>query len=134
MERGSEKHGPRVDEEMGNETRGLEQGAPVEPRVEEFREQEAAADGEPEPDARIAGGRDTGGTLSPEEVEARSELARSIEPSAFPADRRALLRTAQNINAPDSVINRLRNLPSNVEFENVQAVWSALGGSVEQGA
>ena len=39
MERGSDKHSPRVDEELEHETRSLEQGAPIESRVEEYREQ-----------------------------------------------------------------------------------------------
>ena len=58
VERGSDRHGPRLDEELQRETRSLEQGAPVEARVEEAREQEGPADGEPTPDARLAGGRD----------------------------------------------------------------------------
>ena len=40
MERGSDKHAPRVDEELAHQVEPLERGAPVEPRVEEFREQE----------------------------------------------------------------------------------------------
>jgi hypothetical protein len=37
LERGSDKHGPRVDDELDHETRSLRQGAPVESRVEEHR-------------------------------------------------------------------------------------------------
>ena len=40
MERGSDKHSPRLDDELDHETRSLQQGAPVESRVEEHREQE----------------------------------------------------------------------------------------------
>jgi len=38
MERGSDKHGPLVDEEMKEEVRPIEQGAPVPSRVEDERE------------------------------------------------------------------------------------------------
>jgi hypothetical protein len=38
MERGSDKHGPVVDEEMKEEVRPIEQGAPVPSRVEDERE------------------------------------------------------------------------------------------------
>ena len=55
MERGSDKHSPRVDEEMHSEVRSLEQGAPVEARVEEFREQEGPGDDQPMPESRLRG-------------------------------------------------------------------------------
>jgi Protein of unknown function (DUF2795) len=131
LERGSDKHGPRVDEALEHDVRPLEQGAPIEPRVEEFREQEAAADGEPEVDAVRAGGR-TAAAMDPAEVEARSELARSISPSVFPADREALLDSARQNQATQPVLDRLARLPQGQTFENVQAVWLALGGSVER--
>ena len=38
MERGSDKHGPVVDEEMKEEVRPIEQGAPIPSRVEDERE------------------------------------------------------------------------------------------------
>jgi Protein of unknown function (DUF2795) len=37
MERASDKHGPRLDEELQHETRSLERGAPLAARVEEAR-------------------------------------------------------------------------------------------------
>jgi hypothetical protein len=37
MERGSDKHGPRADEEMKEETQAIVKGAPVDSRVEPFR-------------------------------------------------------------------------------------------------
>lgn len=50
MERGSDKHAPRVDDEMERETRSMTQGAPVEARAEESRMKEPSDDGEPEPE------------------------------------------------------------------------------------
>ena len=40
MERGSDKHGPRLDEEMEREVQSIEKGAPVPSRVEPHREVE----------------------------------------------------------------------------------------------
>jgi hypothetical protein len=40
VERGSDKHGPRLDDQMEHDVRPLLQGAPVEARATEAREQE----------------------------------------------------------------------------------------------
>ena len=133
MERGSDKHAPRVDDDLVHNVEPLERGAPVEPRVEEFREQEPAADDEPVVDARLVGGRSggaSGGTMDADELDARSELARSVEPSIFPADRRALLDSARRNQATGPVLERLAKLPEGRTFEHVEAVWRALGGGV----
>ena len=54
MERKSEKHNPRLDDEMKHETESLVRGAPVEARAEEFREQEGPADDEPTPQSTVS--------------------------------------------------------------------------------
>jgi Protein of unknown function (DUF2795) len=131
LERGSDKHSPRVDEELEHETRSLEQGAPVESRVEEYREQEGPGDDQPTPDARLAGGRATAGSLDLDDAETRADIARFLTPSTFPADRDALLADAQDNHAPDGVLERLQALPAGRSYENVQDVWGALGGTVE---
>jgi hypothetical protein len=53
MERGSDKHSPRVDDEMERETRSMTQGSPVEARSEESRMKEPPGDGEPAPEEII---------------------------------------------------------------------------------
>ena len=131
MERGSDRHSPRIDEEMDHQTRSLQQGAPVESRVEEFREQEGPGDDQPTPDARLAGGRATAASLDLDDAEARADIARFLTPSAFPADREALLADAQGNHAPEAVLERLRALPEGRTYENVQDVWGTLGGTVE---
>ena len=130
-ERGSDRHGPRLDEELQRETRSLEQGAPVEARVEEAREQEGPGDAEPTPDARLTGGRGTAASLDLDDAEARADLARFLTPSTFPADREALLADAAGNQASEVVLERLRALPAGRTYENVQDVWGALGGTVE---
>ncbi|HZA83686.1 MAG TPA: DUF2795 domain-containing protein [Actinomycetes bacterium] len=131
MERGSDKHSPRVDEELDQETRSLQQGAPVESRVEEHREQEGPGEDQPTPDSRLAGGRATAASLDLDDAEARADIARFLTPSAFPADREALLADAEANHAPAEVLERLRALPGGRAYENVQDVWGALGGTVE---
>jgi hypothetical protein len=131
LERGSDKHSPRVDEQLDHDTRSLRQGAPVESRVEEHREQEGPGEDQPTPDARLAGGRATAASLDLDDAETRADIARFLTPSTFPADREALLADAEANQAPAGVMERLQALPADRDFENVQDVWSALGGTVE---
>jgi hypothetical protein len=132
MERSSDKHGPRLDDELKQELRSIVQGSPVEARASEAREQEGPADGEPTPDALLTGDRAlaTPDALSHDEVEARTELARHLEPSAFPADRDALVASARRSGASDELVDRLATLPDGT-FDHLEAVWEALGGRVE---
>lgn len=131
MERGSDKHSPRVDEELDQETRSLQQGAPVESRVEEHREQEGPGEDQPTPDARLTGGRATAASLDLDDAETRADIARFLTPSTFPADRDTLLGDARSNQAPAEVLERLQALPAARTYENVQDVWGALGGTVE---
>jgi hypothetical protein len=131
LERGSDKHSPRVDEELEHETLSLQQGAPVESRVEEHREQEGPGEDQPTADSRLTGGRATAGSLDLDDAETRADIARFLTPSAFPADREALLADAEANQAPAEVLERLRALPGGRSYENVQDVWGALGGTVE---
>src|SRR5688572_2028769 len=133
-ERGSDKSGPRIDEERERETEAMERGAPVPSRAEEFREVEGAGDDEPAPDARLSGDRGlvSEDQLGPDEREARSDIARHLDPSIFPADREALLQDARENNAPVGVLAELARLPNDQRFDNVQAVWEALGGPLEE--
>jgi hypothetical protein len=131
VERGSDKHGARIDEQLDHDTRSLQQGAPVESRVEEHREQEGPGDGQPTPDPRLAGGRATAASLDLDDAGARADIARFLTPSAFPADREALLADAEGNQAPEVVRERLQALPGGRTFQNVQEVWAALGGTVE---
>ena len=129
MERGSDKHSPRVDEELEHETRSLEQGAPVESRVEEHREQEGPGDDQPTPSALLTGGRT--GSLDLDDAEARSDIARYLDPAAVPANREALLDDAEANNAPAAVLERLQALPGDRTYQGLPDVWAALGGKAE---
>jgi hypothetical protein len=48
MERGSDMHGPRIDEELDEETQGLQRGEPSESRAEEKRKVEEVEETEGE--------------------------------------------------------------------------------------
>src|SRR5947209_7441666 len=133
MDRGSDKHTPRIDEELKHDTGSLVHGAPVESRADEGREQEGPGDDEPTPDALLTGEAapaQNPDTLGHDEIEARTELARHLEPSVVPADRAALLASARRLQAPAAVVERLSALPDGT-FEHMEAVWEALGGRVE---
>ena len=128
MERGSDKHSARIDEAQKHDTYSITPGG-TESRAEEFREQEGPGEGEPTPDARISGDRGSASEdlLSYDEVEDRTEIARHLQPSVFPADRDRLLASAEELHAPVAVLDRLRSLPDGT-FEHFEAVWEALGG------
>ncbi|MGJ6960327.1 DUF2795 domain-containing protein [Streptosporangium sp. G11] len=130
MERGSAKHGPRLDDEEKHETEGMVRGGgPT--HAEEWTETEPLpVPGEegltppPYPPGREPGSPEG---LSPEEVELRSTLAIWISGvHAFPAERATLLARAKERAAPDSVIATLRSLPD-ATFGNLEEVMEALG-------
>ena len=129
MERSSNKHSPRVDEELASDVRSMVQGAPVEARAEDARLQEGG-EGQ-ETAARPDHDEGPPGQPDPAVLQERSELARNLRPSAFPGDKQALLATAAEENAPEDVVAALRRLPDGVEFPNVEAVWETLGGPAE---
>ncbi len=134
MPRGSDKHSPRIDEGLANDTRSLTQGAPYEARADEGREQEGAADGEPTTDALLSGdlhrGQRQEALLDHDEAEARSRIASYLRPSIWPADRGELMACAREMNAPSEVIDQLSRLPEGT-YSHTEAVWEALGGRVE---
>jgi hypothetical protein len=123
VDRGSDKVSPRVDEQLEKETDALQRGSPVSSRAEDFREQEGSGEDEPDTDARP--------TVGP--AEARADLARHLQPSVFPADRERLLKSALEMNAPESMLSLLEGVPDGREFSNVQEVWEALDLPEPQG-
>jgi hypothetical protein len=126
MERGSDKHSPLVDDALKDELRPLEQGAPVDPRAQEGRQQEAPDDWEPVPDARTAEAG-AGSALGTDTEEERRELARALPPSIFPADRTALVEAARAANARAPVVDALEQLPDGRTFAGIAEVWETLG-------
>ncbi|HEX3005044.1 MAG TPA: DUF2795 domain-containing protein [Angustibacter sp.] len=126
--------GPREDEELKHETRGLEQGGHS-THAEEWREPEPAGEDQPTGDEHVVPEWLEQGTppgMTPDDVEERSQLARFLDPSVFPADRDALVESAQRNEAPDVVVDRLRQLPADQQFHTTQDVARAAGLGTEE--
>jgi hypothetical protein len=130
MERSSQ-HGFRIDDAMSAETKSLQRGAPVESRVEEWREAEPAGEDQPVPDGILNGALAPQDGLGHDELELRSELAKRLRASAFPANRQVLEDVAREEQAPGPILDLLRRLPDGRTFENTADVWQALGGTIE---
>ena len=131
MERGSDKHSRLVDEALKHDTQSLVRGNPAEARSQEGREQEGPGEGDPTPDSRLQGERGASPNgMSFDDVNARADLARYLEPSVFPARPGALVASARARFAPDVTVRQLESLPDST-YDTVQEVWVALGGPVE---
>jgi hypothetical protein len=127
----SDKHGPILDEELEHETRGLVQGGRSS-RAEEWRDPEPA--GEDQPTADRIYPEDRRGNpegMTQADVDERTDIARALGTSAFPAERDTLVAIAADNEATDHVLSLLRSLPPDQTFQNVQDVARALGLSVE---
>ena len=132
MERGSDKHSPMVDDQLKHETEGLVRSGHS-THAEEWKDPEPV--GEDQPDADLApSGTLLGGTpdgMAPDDVEGRSELASYLGKDCYPMVRAQVIDLVIDRNAPQHVVDLVRDLPSDREFANVNDIWSALGGSVE---
>ncbi|MGN6330245.1 MAG: DUF2795 domain-containing protein [Motilibacteraceae bacterium] len=132
-QRGSDKHSARVDDQLEHELEGM-QRAGRSTHAEEWKDPEPSGEDQPDvdrvPDGTFVGGVPQG--VTPEEVAARSDVARFLGLSAFPGDREALLAAAEANEAPDGVLADLRRLPAGEQFANLQDAWRALGGGTEE--
>ncbi len=127
MDRESNKHSPRVDDAMAHDVDSLLHGVPEESRAQEERLQEDPAVG---PGRRFDDPL-PGVDITDAEVEKRAELSRHVAGAHFPARRDELLAAAEADHAPDDLMQALGELPPDQEYGTAQAVWRALGGSVE---
>ncbi len=126
-ERGSAKHGPRVDEEQKHEVEGaVRGGGPA--HAEEWLNPEPFGDVDEDPARRYPPGHEPGTAegITPGNVERRSTLAKWLSDARWPADRDELLAHAEEKMAPDSLVASLRDLPDG-EFHNIGEVARALG-------
>ena len=132
MERGSDKHSARMDDALEAEVRGM-MTAGRETRGHDWNSAEPSGEDQPDvdlvPEGTLSGGTPDG--MTEEDVELRSEIASFLGKECWPCDAEQLLLKAAELNAPERVLNRLRDLPTGRTFENMQDVWSALHGGVE---
>jgi hypothetical protein len=130
MERGSNKHGPHVDDELAREARSYTQGSsPAPGRTEEWREQEPPGEDQPAPRLVPGGPRKGGapGALTGADLEARSQLGRAVPRSVLPAGRDELVRGARELDGPDHLVAELGRLPADRIFHTVYEIWEELG-------
>lgn len=132
MERGSNKHSARMDDAMEGEVHGM-MTANRETRGEQWNTAEPSGEDQPDvdlaPTGTLAGGVPDG--MTERDVEERAELASYLGKEVWPAGAAALLAKAEELNAPDAVLDQLRRLPQSAVFDNVQGVWQALQGGTE---
>jgi uncharacterized protein DUF2795 len=126
MDRGSNKHSPRVDDQMAAEVRGTVQGT-AGGRAEEWKMAEPSGEDQPQvslvPEGEYARGEPNG--VGSPHGEAFSRFGTYIGMSALPGDRDAVLRSARDLEAPDDVVARIETLPAGTTFRNVAEVWKA---------
>jgi Protein of unknown function (DUF2795) len=129
MDRGSNKHSPRVDDEMASEVRGIVQGV-AGGRAEEWKTAEPSGEDQPQvsvvPEEEY--GRDAPNGVGNAAAEELSRFGSYIGRSALPGDRAALEKSARDLEAPDDVMDRLAQLPEGTTYQNVFEVWKATNG------
>jgi hypothetical protein len=132
MERGSDKHGARVDDALGAEVEGMMR-ANRETRGAQWHTTEPSGEDQPDvdlaPDGTLAGGVPEGMTEA--DVEQRSGIAAYLGKEVWPAGSAALVAKATELGAPDDVLDQLGRLPADAVFDNVNDVWHALQGGTE---
>ena len=125
-------HGPREDDALKREVRS-ELQAHRATRAEEWLEPEPP--GEDEPEATWAPEGRPGGTppgASWETIELRSDLARHLDRTAFPATRARLLEVLAAHQAEQRLLDLVSPLPEDATFANLGELLHALGIPVEE--
>lgn len=133
MERESDKHSPRLDDQMAHEVESLTNGlAAEESRAREDRTLEGSTEEEIrfEPADRTLP-QDRGIGIPDTDADARSDLARHLAAADWPARGDQLYEAARVERAPQQILDSLRRLPAEATFGNVQEVWASLGGATE---
>jgi hypothetical protein len=129
MQRGSDKHGARVDDAMSNDVRGLTQ-AGHDPRAEEWRSAEPAGEDQPDVD-RVPGSDSRAGApdgMTPDDLDRRAELAAALGKEIWPADADEIQRKVQESNAPDRVRELVARLPRQRVYQGASEVWAVVTG------
>jgi hypothetical protein len=132
VDRGSDKVSPRQDEQLKHETEGLVRSGHS-THAEEWKDPEPAGEDQPDadlnPEGTLTGGTPAG--MQPDDVEGRSELASYLGKDCYPMVRAQVIDLVMENNAPQRVIDLVRDLPAGRAFTNVNEIWVALGGGVE---
>jgi hypothetical protein len=132
MERGSSHHAPRIDDELAAESAPMLHGATLSARDREDLEPEVPAADEEGASPEVLVSDAEPDVPAHDEVLARSELARWLLPSSFPARAATLAAVAAKQGAPGDVVSSLEGIADTRIFETVGELWTALGGTTEQ--
>lgn len=133
MERGSDKHGPALDEALKHEVEGTLR-ARHGTHAQEWAEPEPSGEDQPDVD-EVPHGTRAGGTppgMTAEDVNLRAEIAAHIGQGVYPATREQLLLVMAEQNAPTRLIELVGKAPEGPVFANVNELAEALGIGVEQ--
>ena len=129
MRHQSDKHGPRLDDEMKHETEGMVRGdGPT--RAEEFKDPEPV-DTDTGRDPTSPGTARPGAAppgMTPADVEDRSAMARILAGVDYPATPRSLAVHALDAGAPDVAVAALEQLP-----ERPYASFAEVADYLDQG-
>lgn len=109
-------HGARTDDDIQKDTRG---GKDARERLEDTGAR-PDLDGDPDGDG-----------FDVRDARNRSDLARVLDPSVFPARPAELRGAAERHFANGAVLAAIDALPDNI-YDNLQQVWEAMGGPGEQ--
>ena len=120
MERGSDKHGARLDDQLRKETRGVVQGR-HDPRAEEWKSAEPSGEDQPIVDL----------TAEQDEQDARAELASLLGRDIWPASGALIRSRLRDAQAPDQLREWCQALPDGRVYDNVAEVWVDLTGHRE---
>jgi len=126
-EQASGTHGPREDDAIKQQDR-----SELQEHGEQWREPESAED-EPDtawaPEGRFAG---EPGTEDWDAVELRSDLARHLDRTAFPATRAHLLQTLEARAADQPLLDLVSSLPDDATPASLSELLRALGLPIEE--
>ena len=121
MQRGSDRLNVHRDDEMKHELQGLlRSGHPT--RTEEWHDPEPSADDDP----AGWGGPVVPGGVPRSVADVRSEFARILGRTAFPARRDDLIETLRRRHAPDTLVETVERLPRSARFANAHELAEAV--------
>ena len=129
VDRGSSKHGPRVDDQLERETEPVTHNAQP-AHLEEWRQTEPFDEGPlSEPEEHVPGAP---AGMTEADVEVRTDIAIWLEPGKLPADRDGILEQLRETGAPDEVVAALSRLPGGQQFHTTGEIVRAIGIPTEE--
>jgi hypothetical protein len=121
-QRGSDKHGPRQDDQLTHETKGLVRSGHG-THAEEWKEPEPTAPTQYD-DPRQPG---TPAGITPREVELRTELTTTLTSDEFPAHREDVLRVLREKDASAELLRRVDDRARGDRYDDITALLHDLG-------